>query len=527
VRPGADLAAEVRSLQAQLVALERQNAKLRQSRKEQEAALARYVDFYDFSPVAYFTLSQNGAIREANLTAANYLGVPRASLIGLRLGTFLTQDTQLVFQEMHDRALDGRGKQICEATLSDARSRWRHVRIEAVALVIGQACRVVVMDISDRKRAEDALLEANRRKDEFLAMLGHELRNPLAPIRNAAEVLALQSLRNEEIDWVQRTLEAQVSHIARLVDDLLDVSRIAKGKIVLRKQPIELAEVVGQALASARPLVDAGGLHLAVDLPAEPVWLDVDPVRVAQALLNLLDNAAKFSPPNAQVALEARVEGSEVAIRVRDHGPGIAADLLPEVFELFRQGPQTLGRPHGGLGIGLYLVSQLSRLHGGRVTAESGGAGAGAAFTVWLPVRPPPAAAAPAPAASRRRARPLRILLVDDDRLVAYSTRKMLELQGHTVVNAPTGPEALAVLDGFGPEVVLLDIGLEGMDGYETCQRLRGQPAGRSVLVVGVSGYGDEQSIRRALESGFDRYLVKPVPPAELDALLATLGTAA
>lgn len=522
--PARDPAAEVRSLHAQLIALERQNAKLRQSRKEQEAALARYMDFYDFSPVAYFTLAQNGVIREANLTAANYLGVPRSNLIGLRLGTFLTQETQLVFHEMHERAMDGRGKQICEATLSDTRSNRRHVRIESVALVIGQACRVVVMDISDRKRAEDALLEANRRKDEFLAMLGHELRNPLAPIRNAAEVLALQELRNEDIDWVQRTLEMQVGHIARLVDDLLDVSRIAKGKIVLRRQTVELASVVRQALDGARPLVEANGQHLAVDLPEEPVWLEVDPVRIAQALLNLLDNAAKFSPANAPLLMDAWIEGSEVAIRVRDRGPGIAPDLLPVMFDLFRQGPQGLDRAQGGLGIGLYLVSELSRLHGGRVTAES--EGAGAAFTIWLPVVAAPQVEAVPPVRPARRARPLRILLVDDDRLVAYSTRKMLELQGHTVRTTPNGAEALAALGGFAPEVVLLDIGLDGMDGYETCRRLRALPAGRSLMVVAVSGYGDDKSIRRALEVGFDRYLVKPVPPPELDALLATVGGA-
>jgi len=525
--PARDLAAEVRSLHAQLIALERQNAKLRQSRKEQEAALARYMDFYDFSPVAYFTLSQNGVIREANLTAANYLGVPRSNLIGLRLGTFLTQETQLVFHEMHERAMDGRGKQICEATLSDSRSNRRHVRIESVALVIGQACRVVVMDISDRKRAEDALLEANRRKDEFLAMLGHELRNPLAPIRNAAEVLALQELRNEDIDWVQRTLEMQVGHIARLVDDLLDVSRIAKGKIVLRRQTVELAGVVQQALDSARPLIEASGQHLALDLPEAPVWLEVDPVRIAQALLNLLDNAAKFSPANALLLVDAWVDGSEVAIRVRDRGPGIAPDLLPVVFELFRQGPQALDRAQGGLGIGLYLVSELSRLHGGRVTAESEGVGAGAAFTIWLPVAAAPQVAAVQPARPARRARSLRILLVDDDRLVAYSTRKMLELQGHTVRTASNGADALAALGAFAPEVVLLDIGLDGMDGCETCRRLRALPGGRSLMVVAVSGYGDDKSIRRALEAGFDRYLVKPVPPPELDALLAMVGAAA
>ncbi|BCB26760.1 hypothetical protein SKTS_16460 [Sulfurimicrobium lacus] len=391
-------------------------------------------------------------------------------------------------------------------------------------------CKVVrwagsLTDIDDLVRAQQALQETDRRKDEFLAMLSHELRNPLVPIRNAAHVLGLLAPDEPRIKWAQETIEGQVNHLIRLVDDLLDMSRIVRGKVALQKAEVEFADLAVRALEAARPLVDGKRHQLSVSLPAEPVHLNVDPVRVTQVLLNLLDNAAKYTPAGGKIDFDARLAGQEIEIRVRDNGMGIPAELLPHVFDLFQQGERTLDRSQGGLGIGLTLVKQLVEMHGGRVEARSNQTGQGATLTVRLPIVlvPSPfftdekqAKASPSPG--------LRVLVVDDDPAVADSTAMLLEMEGHEVSIATSGYDALEQLVSFLPHAVLLDIGLEGMDGFETARRMRQQPEGRELCLMAVTGYGDEETRNAALAAGCDHHLVKPTHAGRLVALLAEVA---
>lgn len=387
-----------------------------------------------------------------------------------------------------------------------------------------------VQDITSLKAAEQALIEADHRKDEFLAMLAHELRNPLTPIRNAAHVLGRLGTREPRVAWAQQIIGEQVNHLTRLVDDLLDVSRIVRGKATLSMGPVELADVVSQALEMARPQIDAMRHQVEVQLPGQPLHVRGDPVRLAQVLLNLLDNAAKYTPEGGSIRVEARVAGPVVEIRVRDSGIGIPADLLPRVFDLFQQGERTLDRSQGGLGIGLTLVKRLVEMHGGVLEAESAGPGLGSTFTICLPLLPdaPEAEGRVAGEAGAPPAACCRVLVVDDDDAVADSMSVLLELEGHTVRTAASGEAALALARDFRPHLVLLDIGLRGMDGYEVARQLRArQGAGARLRLVAVTGYGHEEARARSRDAGFDQHLVKPVHPEALVALLAEVGCAA
>ena len=381
-------------------------------------------------------------------------------------------------------------------------------------------------DVTGLKQAEQALIEADQRKDEFLAMLAHELRNPLTPIRNAAHVLGRVETREPRVLWAQQLIERQVGHLTRLVDDLLDVSRIARGKVALKMEPVALADVVNQALDTARPLLDAMRHRIAVRLPEHPVYLEGDPVRLAQVLLNLLDNAAKYTPAGGEVEVEASATGQVIEIKVRDNGIGIQAELLPQIFDLFQQGERTPDRSQGGLGIGLTLVKRLVEMHGGLVEAHSAGTGQGSEFNIWLPALPGTSATAspetqqPGAAAMR-----CRVLVVDDDPAVADSMRVLLQIDGHDVRLAASGEAALELVRSFRPQLVLLDIGLQGMDGYAVARQLRAQqPEGERIWLVAVTGYGHAEARARSTDAGFDRHLVKPVCPEALCALLAEVG---
>lgn len=387
-----------------------------------------------------------------------------------------------------------------------------------------------VRDITERKRIEQALIEADRRKDEFLAMLAHELRNPLTPIRNAAHVLGRLGIQEPRVQWAQQTIERQVDHLTRLVDELLDVSRIVRGKVTLKMEPVELAGMVNRALEMARAQIDAKGHRVALKLPRQPVHLHGDPVRLAQVVLNLLDNAAKYTPEGGSIEVEARMAGPVIEIQVRDNGIGIPAELLPHVFDLFQQGERSLDRSQGGLGIGLTLVKQLVEMHGGVLKAHSAGAGLGSTFTIWLPTLPetPAADSRETLTASSATAARCRVLVVDDDLAVADSMTVLLELEGHEVRTAASGEVALALARSFHPQLVLLDIGLQGMDGYQVARQLRAQQAAdESLCLVAVTGYGHEEARVRSAEAGFDRHLVKPVYPDALLELLAEIGDGA
>ncbi len=392
---------------------------------------------------------------------------------------------------------------------------WANVRLsDATQIGIG-------IDISDRKRMEQALRDADRRKDEFLAMLGHELRNPLAPIRNAVQVLRTVGAAEPRLQTVREVIERQVAHMTRLVDDLLDVSRITRGKVHLHWERFDLASVVSAAVEHTRPAVEARRHRLTVELPPESLWLEGDRTRLAQVLGNLLTNAAKYSEDGGNITLTASREGGEAVVRVRDRGVGIPADLLPHVFELFTQGQPTLARSEGGLGVGLTVVRSLVEMHGGRVEAHSDGPGMGSEFVVRLPLpaaeeRPAaPAKGAAAPAPARR------VLVVDDNRDAADSLALLLRTYGHDVTVAYDGLEGVAAALEFRPDVALLDLGLPGLSGYEVAQRLRREPELGKMLLAAVTGYGQDEDRRRTREAGFDIHLVKP---ADLDVIQALLA---
>jgi signal transduction histidine kinase/CheY-like chemotaxis protein len=375
-----------------------------------------------------------------------------------------------------------------------------------------------------RRRAE----EADRRKDEFLAMLAHEQRNPLAPVRSAAHILAQDAGLGPQARWATEVLGRQVGQLTRLVDDLLDVSRIARGKINLRVGPVELAAVVARAVETSRPLLDARRQQLTVSLPPGPLRLRGDEARMAQALANLLNNAAKYTDEGGRIGLTAEAEAGEFVVRVRDTGCGIAPELLPRVFEAFTQADRSLDRAQGGLGIGLAIVRGLVELHGGTVEARSQGPGKGSEFVVRLPA--PAEADLPAPEAPARDgpAPPRRVLVVDDNRDAADSIALLLALWGHEAAVAYDGPTAVALARECRPEVVLLDLGLPGMTGYDVAARLRAEPALSCTRLLALTGYGAEEDRRRTQAARFDGHLLKPVDPDLLrEALAAPEGAGA
>jgi len=386
----------------------------------------------------------------------------------------------------------------------------------------------ISLDVTERRQAEETLKDVNRRKDEFLAMLAHELRNPLAPIRNAAQLLNVHSEGNPEIEWARAVIERQTKHLVRLVDDLLDVSRMVRGQITLQRKPVELAEVVQAAVETSRPLIRLRKHHLTVQLPEQPVLLEADLTRLAQVITNLLNNSAKYTDDGGQIRLDATVENGIMALRVRDTGLGVDPELLPHVFDLFTQADRTPDRSEGGLGIGLTLVKRLVELHGGTVEARSEGLGSGAEFIVRLPVLAAQTKHEPAanvmsgrvPVVAPADARNLRILVVDDNVDAADSIAMLLNMEGHDTRAVNTARAALLAVPEFQPEVVLLDIGLPEMDGYEVARRLRAQNGKHRMRLVAVTGYGQPADRRRAQAAGFDEHMVKPVEPAALQDFL-------
>lgn len=381
-------------------------------------------------------------------------------------------------------------------------------------------------DITERKRTEQALKEANRRKDEFLATLAHELRNPLGPIRNSLHLLRLSGELSPSLDHVREIMERQVDHMVRLIDDLLDVSRISRGKIELRKETVELTTIVSTAVETIQPLLEAAGHQLAISLPAAPMMLEGDPVRLAQIIGNLLNNAVKYTNPGGQIWLTARTKGDEAVISIRDTGLGIPAAMLVRVFDMFAQVDETLTHAQGGLGIGLTLTKSLVEMHGGRIEAHSDGPNQGSEFIVHLPMtsheHARPAAAMPSRGGSSTYER-RRILIVDDARAAGYVLGKLLEAMGQQVRVANDAVSALESVRSERPEVVISDIGMPSMDGYELARRLRREPGLERLPLVALTGYGQENDKRRAKEAGFDYHLVKPVSLDALQNLLASL----
>jgi signal transduction histidine kinase len=375
---------------------------------------------------------------------------------------------------------------------------------------------------SEREKALQALREADRRKDEFLAMLAHELRNPLAPIRNAVEILRIsedRAVRERARELVGR----QVQHLSRLVDDLLEVSRITQRKVVLKRGIVLLSAVMDAAVEVVRGTLEAQAHTLRLAIPGEPLWIDVDAVRLSQVIGNLLHNAAKFTPRGGEIALEARWDAQVLEIEVRDNGVGIGEEMLPGVFDLFSQADRSLERAQGGLGIGLSLVKGLVEMHGGSVEANSDGAGKGSSFIVRLPLEKLRARAPLAPQVpARTRSVPAtrRILVVEDNADTAESMMMLLSGLGHDVTIVNDGNEAVGVARDFRPDVILLDIGLPGMDGYSLARILRAAPETSAARLIAVSGYGQDKDRQRSAAAGFDLHLVKPVEPTKLAAAI-------
>jgi signal transduction histidine kinase len=378
----------------------------------------------------------------------------------------------------------------------------------------------------EREKAQQALRDADQRKDEFLAMLAHELRNPLAPIRNALEMLKLVEASPELQRQTREMMERQVQLMVRLVDDLLDVSRITCGKIELRKEPIELAAVVARAVETARPVIEARNHGLTTDIAPGSLLLQGDLVRLGQVVANLLNNASKYMAPGGRIWLKGGREGDQIVLHVRDAGIGIAPEMLPQVFDLFTQADHPPSLSQGGLGIGLTLVRRLVEMHGGKVEAYSEGLGKGSEFVVRLPALPDAhpstgerkkdAAAGPAPAR--------RVLVVDDNVDSADSLAELLRVWGHEVQAVYDGSQALAAAPGFRPEVALLDIDMPDMSGYELARQLRTRDGLDGTAYVALTGYGQEEDRRRSAAAGFRAHLVKPVDPEALRQLLATLA---
>ena len=465
-----------------------------------------------------------------------WFGRARQEILGQRMDILLGEGAMEMLRPHVDAAL--RGETVHFETLSpyrDGGTRWidaQYVpRRDAQGRVLGFF--VLVLDISERKRAEEALREseqalkdADRRKNEFLATLAHELRNPLAPLRNGVQILRMAAGDPLAVEQCLAMMDRQLTQMARLVDDLMDVNRITSGKVALRKERVDLGRVILQAVETSRPRIEAGGHELMLDLSSQPLFVDSDVVRLAQVVGNLLNNAAKYTDRGGRITLSTRAEDGEAVIRVRDTGVGIPADMLARVFDMFTQVDRDRGRVQEGLGIGLTLVKRLVEMHGGSVVARSAGPGKGSEFEVRLPLAPRasagrrPAGEAPTPVLSRR------ILVVDDNRDAAASLAMMLGLSGHDTRTAGDGLEALEAAEAFRPEAILLDLGMPRLNGYETARRIRQQAWGRGVLLIALSGWGQDEDRRRSEEAGFDAHLVKPVDLPELKRILSRLRPA-
>ena len=429
------------------------------------------------------------------------------------------------------RMLDSGQREAVDLTLGD---RWIRVTVDPIrdadGDINGGLC--IASDITDRRRLEEELRRraeelaaADRRKDEFLAMLAHELRNPLAPISNALEAIRLARSNAAATEEALNIARRQIGHMARLLDDLLDVSRFTRGKVHLRKVPVDLTTILRQAVETSRPLIEKSGHEFLTSFPAETVWLDGDPTRLAQIVANLLNNAAKYTDRGGRIALVADREGDEAVVRVRDNGIGLSAEMLPRVFDLFAQADRSLDRSQGGLGIGLTLVRSLVQLHDGNVSVESRGPGQGSEFIVRLPTsscaQSTPVANKDATSAEESAYPLLRLLVVDDSQDSARSLARVLKLWGYEVRVAHDGLEAIEAASAEAFDVILLDIGLPGINGYEVAERLRDQFGSARPVLVALTGYGQAEDLARSQSVGFDDHLVKPVNLERLREMLS------
>jgi PAS domain S-box-containing protein len=462
-------------------------------------------------------LAPSGDILYSNARFAALVGAPLESVLGGRIGRFIADAESVAFVAL---LRSGSGSFRSRLVSSDGRTIDVYLSLTTtVSNGVGNLS-LIVTDLgellearSDRDRAE----RDSHTKNEFLAMLAHELRNPLGTIRSAVEVLESVDPQNSSASSAREVIARQVGHLSHLIDDLLDVERVASGKIRLNRRPLDLAVAVRRAVAGFT--MDAA-LDRHIEIRTEPMWVDGDAVRLEQVLANIVTNAVKYTPPGGHIRVSLSGDGNDAVLSVEDTGFGIAPELLPSIFDMFVQGERTLDRAQGGLGIGLTLVRRLIELHGGTVIASSDGAGQGSTFTLRLP-QVPGAGATARLSSSLEGATSRRVLLIEDSRDAREMFRMMLELAGHRVYEAENGDRGLELLATERPEVAIIDIGLPGLDGYQVAKRIREQPDGRAMLLVALTGYGFPSDYERSVEAGFDHHLVKPVDPYELAQLLS------
>ena len=469
-------------------------------------------------------LDERGVILYCNRHFAELVKSPRESLRGASVFRFVPEESRIALELPPPGVAQKIHRQEACLLVADGSIVPVQLTINPIQLPEMVVFCLVVTDLTEQKRQQE-LLSAAHRKDVFLAMLSHELRNPIAPIRNAAHVLRLENAAPKDVHWAAEVIERQVFQLARLVDDLLDVARINSGKIRLRQETIDLRGVVNAAVEETRPAIYSRQHELHVELPAGPLLVHGDAARLTQVLANLLSNAAKFTPRQGKIWVTAQRDGSECTVRVRDSGMGIEPAMLPAIFDIFTQVDTSEGRSQGGLGIGLALVKTLVEMHEGKVTAASDGPGRGAEFVIRLPLLPdqtqhhePPAAEAPPPH------KPCCVLVVDDNRDSADSMAKLIVQWGHEVHVAYAPQQALEAARAHCPRLVLLDIGMPGMDGYEVGRQMRRLPGLRDAVIVAVTGYGQEDDRRRTREAGFDHHWVKPASLEAVEALLRSLA---
>jgi PAS domain S-box-containing protein len=505
-----------------------------------ESARAHLAAIVESSDDAIVSKTLEGIIRSWNRAAERLFGYAAEEAVGQSITLIIPPER--VQEEQEILAKVRRGERIDHFETVRCAKSGRRIDVALTISPVYNASGVIIgaskiaHDISERKaseraqqhtigelrRAEEALRDADRRKDEFLAVLAHELRNPLAPIRYAVAMARKEGRPEAERRQARAIIERQVEHMGRLLDDLLDVSRITRGTLVLRHSTVELASVVAAAQESARPLIEGRSHRLMVRLPQEGLRLVADPVRLAQVLSNLLINAAKYTDTGGRIELEAERKAGELTVVVRDNGIGISAEMMPRVFTLFAQASSALERSEGGLGIGLALVQGLVELHGGSVSAHSAGVGQGSEFVVRLPIGKPgrPEGTAEESTRGDPGAKSLRLLVADDNRDSAATCAALLEAAGHEVSVAHSGREAFDLACRLQPDALLLDIGMPELNGYQLAQRIRGTGWGHRAMLIAISGWGQEQDKRRALAAGFDRHLTKPIDPDGLEALL-------
>jgi PAS domain S-box-containing protein len=495
-------------------------------RQRNEDASALLAAIVKSSQDAIISKTLDGVVMTWNAGAERLFGYTAAEMIGRSILTIIPADRQHEEETILNQLRRGERVEHFETVRQSKQGRLIDISLtispvrDSAGHIIGAS--KVARDITAQKAAETVLREANQRKDEFLAMLAHELRNPLAPIQTSIHILRAKGPPVPELQRARDVIDRQVHQLTRLVDDLLDVSRINKDKIALKKERVALSAVVGRAVEGCHPLMEKWQHHLTVTLPDEPVFVEGDPARLTQVLMNLLNNAAKYTEPGGRISLTVTREGTEAVLRVKDNGIGIPPHMLERVFEMFTQVDRSLERRQGGLGLGLTLVRRLVEMHGGRVEARSPGSGQGSEFLVHLPtVGPAVEQGSGLSPEGEPAGEPLcRVLIVDDNPDALETLAVLLRLLGYEVHTAHDGLEAVGAVSVLRPDVVLMDIGLPKLNGHEAARRIRQQPGGNDVVLIALTGWGQEEDRRRSREAGFDHHLVKPAEIDELQRLL-------